>query len=61
MWWIRTCDGNYVFNELDIPALFADAVLTNARSRHVLEKVGFTIIREDGEFAYYRIDREPDA
>ena len=47
----------YAFDELDIPTIFADTVLTNTRSRHVLEKVGFTLIREDGEFAYYRIDR----
>ena len=48
----------YVFGVLDIPALYADALLTNARSRHVLEKVGFEQTGEDGTFAYYRILRE---
>ena len=47
----------YVFHELDIPVLYADAILTNTRSQHVLEKVGFRLIREEGDFRYYRIDR----
>ena len=48
----------YVFEELDIPVLYADALVTNTRSRHVLEKVGFRFVREEGDFAFYRIDRE---
>ena len=48
----------YVFNELDIPVLYADCVLTNARSQHVLEKVGFKFIKEEGDFKFYRIDRD---
>lgn len=47
----------YVFNELDIPVLYADSILSNTRSQHVLEKVGFKFIKEEGEFRYYRIDR----
>ena len=47
----------YVFDELDIPTLYADTILTNGRSQHVLEKVGFTLIGEDEDFKYYRIDR----
>lgn len=47
----------YVFNELDIPILYADAILTNTRSQHVLEKVGFKFIKEEGDFKYYRIER----
>lgn len=48
----------YVFHELDIPTLYADAILSNTRSQHVLEKVGFGLINEDKQFRYYRIDRE---
>ena len=48
----------YVFRELDIPVLYADALRGNARSRHVLEKAGFDRIREDRDFVYYRIDRD---
>ena len=48
---------NYVFNELDIPVLYADSILSNTRSQHVLEKVGFRFIKEEGEFRYYCIER----
>ena len=47
----------YVFREMDIPTLYADTIQTNRRSQHVLEKVGFVLIREDKDFKYYRIDR----
>ena len=47
----------YVFDDLGIPTLYADTIKTNARSQHVLEKVGFTLFREDLDFKYYRIDR----
>ena len=47
----------YVFNELDIPVLYADSILTNTRSQHVLEKVGFRLIKEEGNFKYYCIER----
>lgn len=49
---------DYVFNNLNIPTLYADSVVTNTRSQHVLEKVGFKLINEDKEYKYYRIDRE---
>lgn len=49
---------DYVFHELDIPTLYADSILSNTRSQHVLEKVGFQLTGEDGQFKYYRIDRE---
>lgn len=48
----------YVFDDLDIPTLYADTIQTNGRSQHVLEKEGFTLIREDRDFKYYRIDRK---
>ena len=48
----------YAFSELDFQELYADALKTNTRSRHVLEKTGFLQISEDAEFAYYRIGRE---
>lgn len=47
----------YVFGNLDIPMLYADTIKQNVRSQHVLEKVGFALVREDQEFKYYRIDR----
>ena len=50
----------YIFRDLDIPVVYADTIRTNTRSQHVLEKVGFTLIREDEEFKYYEIIRDPD-
>ena len=38
-------------------AVNADAVLKNVRSQHVLEKVGFRLVGEDGMFRYYRIEQ----
>lgn len=48
----------YVFHELDIPILYADTILSNTRSQHVLEKVGFRFLREEGDFKYYSIERQ---
>ena len=49
----------YVFKELDIPVLYADSIVTNTRSQHVLEKVGFRLIREDETRKHYKIERNP--
>lgn len=51
---------DYVFHSLDIPVLYADTVVTNARSQHVLEKLGFQLLRTEGDFKYYVIERESD-
>ena len=48
---------DYVFYTLDIPTLYADSVLTNTRSQHVLEKVGFQFIYADDQRKHYRITR----
>lgn len=45
--------AEYVFNELEIPELRADALRTNVRSRHVLEKAGFVETGRDETFVYY--------
>lgn len=47
----------YAFDELGMVAINADAIIKNTRSQHVLEKVGFKLVREDGDFKYYRIER----
>lgn len=48
----------FVFEELDIPVLYADSVLTNTRSQHVLEKVGFQFLYADEQRKHYRICRK---
>lgn len=47
----------YAFNVLNIDTVFADTVLNNTRSQHVLKKVGFKEIGQDNGFIYYRCDR----
>ena len=42
----------HVFANTDIELIYADTLKKNHRSRHVLEKVGFTVIRTDGERIY---------
>ena len=49
---------DYVFHEMDIPVLYADSVLTNTRSQHVLEKVGFRFLYADERRKHYKIARE---
>ena len=48
---------DYAFGEMGMEEVLADATLKNARSRHVLEKVGFCQTGEDETFAYYRCAR----
>lgn len=48
----------YVFYQLNIPVLNADCILTNTRSQHVLEKVGFQFIYADEQRKYYQITRD---
>jgi len=54
--WAERLAVRYAFDELGMAAVNADTVIKNVRSQHVLEKVGFKLIREDGDFRYYRID-----
>ena len=44
---------DYAFNVLGMETVNADAVLKNKRSQHVMEKVGFVYVHEDGTFRYY--------
>ena len=47
----------YVFNVLKISELYADSVVTNKRSQHVLEKVGFKLIGESDNRKHYKISK----
>ena len=48
----------YAFDEMKMDTVFADSVLKNTRSQHVLQKVGFRETHRDEYFVYYRCDRE---
>ena len=47
----------YAFDTLGMETVLADCVEKNHRSRHVLEKLGFTLVREENGFKYYRMNR----
>ena len=47
----------YAFDELGMVAVNADTVVKNTRSQHILEKIGFQFLKEDGYFRYYRLDK----
>ncbi|MBP5160063.1 MAG: GNAT family N-acetyltransferase [Lachnospiraceae bacterium] len=47
----------YAFEELGMKAVNADTIRKNTRSRHVLEKVGFRFVKENGDFRFYRYER----
>ena len=47
----------YAFHKLNMNCVFADAVLKNRRSQHVLSKVGFTKTHSDGRFIYYKCEK----
>jgi len=48
---------NYAFHDLGMETILANTVHRNTRSRHVLEKIGFTYINEDDTFKYYKLVR----
>ena len=45
------------FEKMGMVAVNADTIMKNTRSQHVLEKVGFRFVGDDGTFKYYRIER----
>ena len=47
----------YAFNEMGMITVFADAIIKNTRSQHVLKKVGFRETHHDDSFIYYRCDK----
>ena len=47
----------YAFDVLGMAAVNADTVVKNTRSQHILEKLGFQHVRDEGDFRYYRYQR----
>lgn len=47
----------YAFDTLGVKTVLADTLLTNTRSQHVLEKIGFVETHRDEMFRYYRCQR----
>ena len=49
---------NYAFNCLKLNVIYADAVLRNKRSQHVLVKLGFIQTHEDDSLRYYKLKKQ---
>ena len=47
----------YAFQELQLETVYADALIRNKRSRHVLDKIGFQEMRRDSKYCYYACRR----
>jgi RimJ/RimL family protein N-acetyltransferase len=47
----------YAFEELGLETVNADTIVKNVRSQHILEKLGFKLIKEAGYFRYYQLRR----
>jgi RimJ/RimL family protein N-acetyltransferase len=47
----------YAFDELGMVAVNADTVVKNIRSQHILDKIGFKFLKEEGGFRYYRLEK----
>ena len=48
----------YAFNDLGLSTVYADAVIRNTRSQHVLEALGFVYTHEDDMLRYYEIHKD---
>ena len=46
----------FAFKKLQCSTVYADTILKNVRSQHVLEKVGFQETHRDDSFVYYRCE-----
>lgn len=49
---------NYAFLNMGLNTLYADAVLRNTRSQHIMQKLGFNYISEDEIFKYYELKKD---
>ncbi len=47
----------YAFEELGMNTIYADTVIKNVRSQHILNKLGFEFYRADGDFKFYRLEK----
>ena len=47
----------YAFEELGLEIVNADTIVKNVRSQHILEKLGFKLIKEAGYFRYCQLRR----
>ena len=49
---------DYAFDVLGAESIFAESLIKNARSQHIMEKLGFRYFGENEGFKQYRLVRE---
>ena len=47
----------YAFEQMEMRTVYADSLLTNLRSQHVLQKVGFVKTGQDDQFVYFQYEQ----
>ncbi len=47
----------YAFSELGMDTVLADSIVKNARSQHILHKLGFELLYEKDGFRYYKLEK----
>lgn len=52
---------DYAFIDLGMKTIYADVVIKNNRSQHVLDKLGFQLIDIDEHFKYYQLKKDKDS
>ncbi|MDC7279882.1 GNAT family N-acetyltransferase [Butyrivibrio fibrisolvens] len=48
----------YAFDELGLEKVNADIIVKNTRSQHILDKLGFEFIKQEGDFKYYHLEKK---
>ncbi|SCZ76878.1 GNAT family N-acetyltransferase [Pseudobutyrivibrio xylanivorans] len=48
----------YAFEELELEIIYADTIVKNVRSQHIIDKLGFEFIRQEGDFKYYQLEKK---
>ena len=48
----------YAFDELGLEKVNADTIVKNTRSQHIINKLGFEFIKQDGDFKYYKLEKK---
>ena len=48
----------YAFEQLGMEHIFAESLVKNARSQHILEKLGFRYLGEEEGFKQYRLEKK---
>ena len=49
---------DYAFDVLGAESIFAESLIKNTRSQHIMEKIGFKYFGEEDGFRQYRLEKK---